>query len=311
MLEMNLTRAILISSLGLGFCLGASTSALAQLGGGAISPLGTPLILSAPQSPANVAPANGPLPPIGDGNSAQPVIPGDSASMPAASGTAQSAPVNGTNFPTRTGQGVQTASSIQNIPATRRTQRTPQPQPSGPHVTMNQASPAYPPYGMNNGRKTIPLDIETNPSHRNSAPFDFPASTNLVRMFGPTHTVRPFARFLVKLGVVFATVLMAFAAFSVVLGQRDGAARVVSTAGGLILLLMGYTIYKIVVIDTHFYGGSQFAPFDQNNSKPQNPSVPYATNTTPQMTNNAVGRGTPARTNQPAAPFASSLINSH
>lgn len=314
-----------------GLCFGLRGALAQPVGGGAVNPFGfQALIPSAPQSPANVAPPNGPLPPTGSGNSPQPVTAGDNQGswQPTPSGTAQVTPINGTNFPTRTGQAAGTTSDIMDIPAERQTQGTPQPQPSGPHVVLtmpgaggtssideggleamqDQIAPP-PPYSTVNGRKTIDLDIVTSPKLPNSRPFLFPPGSNNVRLYGPTTTVRPFARFLVKLGVVFATVLMAFAAFSVVLGHKDAGKRVVSTAGGLILLLMGYTIYKIVILDTQLYGASNFAPADQNNQKPQNPSVPYAANTTPQVTNPNPAGGGLTRSNQPAAPFASELIN--
>ena len=43
---------------------------------------------------------------------------------------------------------------------------------------------------------------------------------------------------------------MALAAYSVVLGHPYGGARVIGTAAGLMLLLMGYTIWKIVQMNT-------------------------------------------------------------
>jgi hypothetical protein len=309
---MYLRRAVLVSCLAVALALAASANALAQaVAGSSINPFGyLPLIPSAPQSAPNVAPANGPLPPIGSGSSPQPVISGDSASMPAASGTAQSTPVNGTNFPTRNGQGSVLKGSTEDIPAERQTQGTPQPQPSGPHVVMQDKAAQEGPSSPSNGLKKTSLDIQSATNKPNVRPFAGLMGTNTVRLNGPTTTVRPFARYLVKLGVVFSTVLMIFAAYSVILGQRDGAARVVSTAAGLILLLMGYTIYKIVVMDTQLYGKSPYGNnADQNNHQAQKTSEPYATNNTPQMNNNATGRSSPARPAQPAAPYASDIIN--
>lgn len=65
----------------------------------------------------------------------------------------------------------------------------------------------------------------------------------------PLPSVKPFCKILVILGVVFATVYMVFAAYSVVLGHKDAGSRVTGAAGGLILLLMAYSIYKVVMIN--------------------------------------------------------------
>lgn len=67
----------------------------------------------------------------------------------------------------------------------------------------------------------------------------------------PLVSVHNFCRWLVILGVVIATIFFAFAAFSVVLGHRDGAGRVVGSASGLMALLMAYTLWKIVHMNTH------------------------------------------------------------
>jgi hypothetical protein len=65
----------------------------------------------------------------------------------------------------------------------------------------------------------------------------------------PIPTLRPFCRMLVIAGVVFATVYMIFAALAVTLGHPYAGQRAIGTAAGLILLLMGYSIYKVVMID--------------------------------------------------------------
>jgi hypothetical protein len=71
-------------------------------------------------------------------------------------------------------------------------------------------------------------------------------------------TVLKFARVLVIAGVVFACVLFAFAAFSLVLGHERAGQRVVATGGGLMLLLAGYTIYKIVMVNAFRLGQPEF-----------------------------------------------------
>jgi hypothetical protein len=67
---------------------------------------------------------------------------------------------------------------------------------------------------------------------------------------GPLPTVRTFCRYLVILGVVVACVWVAMAGISVVMGNQNGPARVIGAVGGLLLLLAGYTIWKIVQMDT-------------------------------------------------------------
>ena len=67
---------------------------------------------------------------------------------------------------------------------------------------------------------------------------------------GPLPTVRAFARYLVILGVVASTVFMGMAAWSMVMGSQYGGARVMGSAVGLCMLLAGYTIYKIVMMNT-------------------------------------------------------------
>lgn len=69
----------------------------------------------------------------------------------------------------------------------------------------------------------------------------------------PLPIVKIFARKLVIAGMVFGTVMMAFASFSVVLGHREGGTRVIGCAAGLMLLLMGYSIYKIVMVNAFGY----------------------------------------------------------
>jgi hypothetical protein len=72
---------------------------------------------------------------------------------------------------------------------------------------------------------------------------------------GPLPTVRTFCRYLVILGVVVACVWVAMASISVIMGNSNGASRVVGAVAGLLLLLAGYTIWKIVQMNT-FHGNT-------------------------------------------------------
>lgn len=76
----------------------------------------------------------------------------------------------------------------------------------------------------------------------------------------PMPTVRKFARLLVLLGVVFATVLIGFAAMSMCLGHPFAGGRVISTAAGLLILLAGCTIYKVIMINAFRFGSSDRPP---------------------------------------------------
>ena len=137
---------------------------------------------------------------------------------------------------------------------------------------------------------------------------------------GPVPTVRKFSRYLVILGVVAATVFMVFAAFSVIAGDRDGGSRVVSTAGGLVLLLMAFTIWKVVEVESSTQRPGKHSADDNRPVNPysENPSAEIAQEHRPNMGNVTVpltrlplppiptnGRLSPARTfdTNPAVPL--------
>lgn len=128
---------------------------------------------------------------------------------------------------------------------------------------LQQAMAAWPQYQMNGNRKKINNDSPATgyPKANENNSYDFQ---------GPLPTVRTFSRYLVILGVVCATVFMALAAYSMVLGHPYGGARVIGTAAGLMLLLMGYTIWKIVQMNT-FKAMSNTPAISQN--RPQTAQV--------------------------------------
>jgi hypothetical protein len=80
--------------------------------------------------------------------------------------------------------------------------------------------------------------------------FDHQKQPNRYDFQGPLPTVRTFSRYLVILGVVVATVFVSLAAWSMVFGNPYGGSRVIGAVGGLLLLLAGYTIWKIVQMNT-------------------------------------------------------------
>jgi hypothetical protein len=217
-------------------------------------------------------------PPPGDGNIPAPEIPGDTTvAPPVTSGTADNTP--GTNFPTGNGQDRsvirlyrQTAGGNLGTNRGQRMVQTIRPDTLSPDqagqiagilgvnfasgqpntdvvVTdaqlqqIQQVLAPYPQTQNNGGRNQIVAD--------NPAPgYPKAGEQNNYDFQGPLPTVRTFSRYLVILGVVSATIFMALAAYSMVLGHPYGGARVVGTAAGFMLLLMGYTIWKIVQMNT-------------------------------------------------------------
>lgn len=212
-------------------------------------------------------------PPIGDGNAPAGVTPGDtSAPQQPPTGTAD--PTPGHNFPTGVGRdrsvvrvfhtngrgerevttirpdtlsndamsqiegilGVNMRSGEQTIEATATDAQLAQ---------IQDALAPYPQAVDNGGRKRIDNDAPGNgypkPDH------------NSIYGFTPDHplpTVWTFSRYLVILGVVVATIFMAMAAYSMVLGHPYAGSRAIGAAGGLMLLLSAYTIWKIVQMNT-------------------------------------------------------------
>lgn len=73
---------------------------------------------------------------------------------------------------------------------------------------------------------------------------------------GPIPAAKTLARMVVIIGLVAATIYVAFAAFSITTGQAHGGNRVIAAAAGLVLLLMGYTIYRIMMINAVLKNGT-------------------------------------------------------
>jgi hypothetical protein len=87
-------------------------------------------------------------------------------------------------------------------------------------------------------------------------------------------TVPNLCRYLVILGVVAATVWIIQASMAMVMGNQYAGGRIIGAAGGLLLLLSGYTIWKIVQMDamhansigwTSQYRNGQGQPLAQKN----------------------------------------------
>jgi hypothetical protein len=102
---------------------------------------------------------------------------------------------------------------------------------------------------------------------------------------GPIPTARTFSRYLVILGVVFGTVFITLAGWGMVFGSQYGGARTIGAAGGLILLLMGYTIWKVVQMNTFHANTTGWASFNrgQLHQRQQGPQpIDKGPNQTPQ-----------------------------
>ncbi len=232
--------------------------------GGGVRPFGEPL-----------PPQLGPIPPPpGDGPTPEPVTPGDGgAPMPPPSGMAD--PTHGNNFPAGTGHSRTTVYIHSQGNGGSRGNRMVQTL-RGDQLSAEQVGKVQSVLGVNLGSGEPSVDVNATPSQLAQlndilAPYPQtgggggrkqvvadspgqgypkPGNENLYDFDGPLPTVRTFSRYLVILGVVSATVFMAFAATAVVLGHPYAGSRVIGTAAGLMLLLMGYTVWKVVQMNT-------------------------------------------------------------
>lgn len=264
----KLTRSALALVVAVIFAVGFSTSAKAQF---------------SPPAP----------PPIGDGPAAPGVTPGDAGgAQNVPSGASDATP--GHSFPTGTGRdrsivrvfhngargerqvttirpdtlsndaiaqiegilGVNMRSGEQSIEATATDAQMEQ---------INEALAPYPQATNNGGRKYIDSDA---PGVGYPKP-----DRNSIYGYTPDHplpTVWTFSRYLVILGVVSATIFMAMAAYSMVMGNPYGGSRVIGAAAGMMLLLSAYTIWKIVQMNT--FNANSDTPA-QNVSRPATAQV--------------------------------------
>ena len=232
--------------------------------------------------PPGVSPASSYPPPPGSGAQPPQLTQGDRVALPPLpSGQALTPPINGSKFRTEE-EKARTFSGYylnEDKRGRRQIMRTPSEGGARDYETkedLQKYNDRYYPYpGTEVGRafeKTLPdkktinwptkaiNKDEPNPKSnyfgRNKANKDWKETEDNE---APLPIIKPFCRKIVILGVVFATIFMAFAAFSVVLGHKDAGQRVIGTAAGLMLLLMGYSIYKVVQINAwRFFGGGVF-----------------------------------------------------
>lgn len=294
-------------------------------------------LISAPQSslaqfaqplPPYQAPPEGPPPPIGDGATPAPLLPGDVQAPPAVP-SGQHDPTHGNWFPVGNGSdrtvvyvhrqrngGPLGQSRGDGMVTTIRPDQLSADQigriggilginmQSGERVIEVQASPQqleqiqevlapYPQASNSGGRKFIDSDAP-------AAGYPKAGRENIYDFQGPLPTVRTFSRYLVILGVVSATVWMALAMYAMVLGHPYGGARAIGTAAGLMLLLMGYTIWKVVQMNT-FNAMSDLPAINQNRATDAQVTEPMQSPSTP--TSPGGGRGFPQRPGIPVLPL--------
>jgi hypothetical protein len=227
--------------------------------------------------PPNVAPPLGMPPPIGSGTAPLPVIPGDSGAAPSVP-TGQADQTSGSRFSTVPGDTYKAPVLVQ---GSRRGQTLMQytekaPYPNVTHITIQGKDYQY----INSDSPAT-----ANPNNSNNW------------IYGGMPTVQVLSRYLVILGVVVATILMAQASFGMVMGEDGAGARVIYTAGGLMLLLMAFTIWKVV--QANMASLNEKGPWDAVNGLPAHQILypdPPPKNNIPQPAN------APARSGIPVLP---------
>lgn len=276
--------------------------------------------------PPNTAPPQGQPPPPGDGATPAPVPPGDVGAPPPVP-TGQADPTPGHNFPVGAGRdrtivrvyrnngrgdrmtmtirpdglnadqlgringilGINMLSGEQTIDVTASDSQIEQ---------INDALAPSPNTnaGMNNGRKFIDSDTPAQG-------YPKPGRENLYNFQGPLPTVQTFCRYLVILGVVSATVWMALAMYGMIAGHPYAGSRMIGTAAGLMLLLMGYTIWKIVQMNT-FNRNSTGPTINQNRPNDAQQSDAYIQGSTVPAIPGGGGGG---RSGIPVVPFGNAI----
>jgi hypothetical protein len=119
-------------------------------------------------------------------------------------------------------------------------------------------------------------------------------------------TVRMFCRYLVIVGVVMACVFMIFAAASVILGHKGAGERVIQSASGLIILLMGFTIWKVIYMNMQRLEPD--GPWDQVTTFAPRDLKALEQNDTPSPPGGG-GAGRAQRPGPPVSPYAGGTNN--
>jgi hypothetical protein len=188
------------------------------------------------------------------------VNPGDQgAPPPVPTGTADQ--TSGSNFPTGVGTTRKNQGQLQNKNG------------RGTRQVVTQTAP-YPATVNNGNRQQVVAD---------SPAAGYPKEQPLYQFQGPLPTVKTFCRYLVILGAVCGTIFMALAAAAVVLGHPYAGSRVIGAVSGLMLLFCGYTIWKIVQMNTFNANSPDNAQINQAQPQgqvvqPQAPNLPVTPN---------------------------------
>jgi hypothetical protein len=189
--------------------------------------LRNPLVPGASQTAPNTALPIPEPPPIGDGANPPIEVKGDAEPAPLAP-TGQADRTTGSRFPTVPGDTykapILVLGSRRGESLMQYTERYPYPQTK--YVTIDGVRYQY---------------IDTD-----APATGFPKEANGFT-YGGLRSVKTLSRFFVIAAVVAATVLMAFAAFGVIQGEQNAGQKVTHTAGGLMLLFMAFTIWKLIL----------------------------------------------------------------
>lgn len=212
--------------------------------------LRNPLIPGAMYAEPLTAPATPQPPPVGDGPTPKPEIEGDQGNPPAPpQGSVDT--TNGSIDGTRNAPGpkapaiyVPNAGQYQTIHGQQQGVYDYGQQEQGTQTINNGGPMANAVDTVNNGGP------RANAADTQDVIFTHNNETSRYQPIWVLPTVPNFCRYLVILGVVAATVWMIIAAMSMVNGNQYAGSRIIGTAGGLLLLLSGYTIWKIVQMNT-------------------------------------------------------------
>jgi hypothetical protein len=126
-----------------------------------------------------------------------------------------------------------------------------------------------------------------------------PQDTSLYTYTPTLPIVVPFARYFVLLGVVFATVMLIMAAYSMVMGHSYAGTRAIAVIAGLMTLLSAFTIYKIVILDLLNSNSTTVTSNSKSTSSGNAPVAPNLPVNPPTVTNTR-----PARSGVPVIPLS-------
>jgi len=274
--------------------------------------------------PPGVPPPPGAPPPPGSGPNPLPLIRGDGAPIPPPTGTADMRPSNWFPHQPATARDPNNFGLYSTVEGRGDRRVLPDRWPIAPDARLNNAQLEqiqnrrypYPEHALSGPTYTRRIETPTGTVVRESPSKEItddapgegrpryqPNQTwqQVEDERAPLPTVKLFCRMLVIGASVIATVLLGFAAFSVVLGHKDSGQRVIGTAAGLMLLFMGYSIYKILVMHAFIFPDiATAAPAPPLPEQPRRALRPANTPVVPP-------RGDRPRSNMPVVPLGGSI----